>query len=619
MSTDLEAAQSGPSGQPRSRPTRVAPWRLEGISAHIAAAGLAVICGLLRLLIDEFAPDTTAQYVAFIPAVVSAAIIGGAGPAVTATLVSAIIGWFLFADPSYSLFAPSLGETIGLLLFIVASAFVVVFGRWFRAQFEGAIVDIEERKTVEQALRDRVTELQTLMEMLPVAVFMAHDKECTRITANAAGAEMLKLKPGDNASLSAPEAEKPPYRLVSGERELTADELPMQIAAAEAREVNDAELDMILPDGERRTICGTARPLFSADGKVRGSIATFIDITERRAAERELHQRLEARRESEERFRVMADSSPLMIWVCDAAGGIKFANRAYTEFFGITRDEAQNIGWQSILHPSDAEAYIGELMTSLREGKPFRAKARVRRADGKWRWIESLAAPRLSATGTFDGMVGSSPDITSAIEQEQHLQLLVNELNHRVKNTLASVQSIASQSLRDSAVSAAVREAFEGRLITLARAHDLITSQNGVGAELGQIIEQTLEPFKGRHIRIDSQGPEIRLSQKSATAFSMAVHELATNALKYGALSTETGRVDVEWHRMSDGNIGFRWQERGGPLVVPPRHRGFGSRLIERGLASELEAKVHLDFQPAGVVCSVMVPASATATEMAPA
>ncbi|UTP39642.1 GAF domain-containing protein [Phenylobacterium sp. LH3H17] len=192
---------------------------------------------------------------------------------------------------------------------------------------------------------------------------------------------------------------------------------------------------------------------------------------------------------------------------------------------------------------------------------------------------------------------------------EARLRLLVNELNHRVKNTLATVQSIASHTLRGAISPQDVRADFEARILSLSRAHDVLTRRTWEGADLDEIAAATLEPFAGRgETRVLRQGPEVAVSPREALAISMALHELATNAAKYGALSTADGQVSIAWDLLRGARsrrLRLTWTETGGPPVAPPPRRGFGTRLIERGLARELNGSAHVAFPPEGVVCTV--------------
>lgn len=191
---------------------------------------------------------------------------------------------------------------------------------------------------------------------------------------------------------------------------------------------------------------------------------------------------------------------------------------------------------------------------------------------------------------------------------DEHQQLLVNELNHRVKNTLATVQSIIVQTMRSASDLGSAREAIQDRIQSMARAHDLLTIENWSGADLAEVVRQALEPFDaGDAKRVEAAGPPVRLSPRQALALSMAIHELATNAAKYGALSQPRGRVRIEWS-LVDRTFEFRWTEAGGPPVEAPTQRGFGSRLLERGLSSELGGKTRLTYAPGGLVCEITAP-----------
>jgi two-component sensor histidine kinase len=187
---------------------------------------------------------------------------------------------------------------------------------------------------------------------------------------------------------------------------------------------------------------------------------------------------------------------------------------------------------------------------------------------------------------------------------EEHQRLLINELNHRVKNTLASVQGIAFQTLRGEMPLAEARARFEARLIALSRAHDLLTEENWGGASLERVVKDALEHLAGEAARVDVEGEPLRLAPRAALALAMALHELGTNAAKYGALSVEGGRVSISWEQ-AGGRLRLQWRESGGPPVEPPGRRGFGSRLIERGLAADLGGTAALRFDPAGLRCEI--------------
>ncbi|MBV9930674.1 MAG: PAS domain S-box protein [Alphaproteobacteria bacterium] len=203
--------------------------------------------------------------------------------------------------------------------------------------------------------------------------------------------------------------------------------------------------------------------------------------------------------------------------------------------------------------------------------------------------------------------VGTIQDITERKRAERRQQLLVAELDHRVKNTLAIVQGIAYQTLRGGAVPDAVAEAFAGRLQALASAHDILTKAGFETASLRGIAEAVLEVHDGEERRVRLDGKEVQLTPQLAVNLAIALHELATNAVKYGALSVPGGRVEFTWQQ-AEGRLLLTWRESGGPPVAEPEREGFGTRMIRRALASELRGPVTLEFRPEGLFCRIDAP-----------
>ena len=231
--------------------------------------------------------------------------------------------------------------------------------------------------------------------------------------------------------------------------------------------------------------------------------------------------------------------------------------------------------------------------------------------DGKTTTIICQAAPIRDALGNIIGAVCGALDISDRKEHEEHQQLLLNELNHRVKNTLATVQSLTMQTLRSTAHITDARDALVARLIALAKAHDVLTRENWEGAGLHEVVVEALAAHLGQAAqrRLWFDGPELKLRPRASLALSMAFHELATNAVKYGALSSDEGRVDIAWSvDERQESFALDWVESGGPTVHPPQRRGFGSRLVERGLAQDLGGSVRLEFRPGGIACAIRAP-----------
>jgi two-component system, chemotaxis family, CheB/CheR fusion protein len=201
-------------------------------------------------------------------------------------------------------------------------------------------------------------------------------------------------------------------------------------------------------------------------------------------------------------------------------------------------------------------------------------------------------------------------DVEELISVERHLQLMVNELNHRVKNTLSVVQSLAYSSFRNTRSPAENLSSFTERLVSLSRTHDILTAEKWKSADLKDVAAQALR-HHGLGTRIHVTGPSVHLDASAAVPVGLALHELATNAIKYGALSSETGEVHLSWRRQPGTRFfDLTWGESGGPTVETPRRRGFGSRLIERCLTAEADANVELLYLPTGLVCQIRGPAA---------
>lgn len=230
----------------------------------------------------------------------------------------------------------------------------------------------------------------------------------------------------------------------------------------------------------------------------------------------------------------------------------------------------------------------------------------IRLPDGSTRDVAGYSESIVSPNERISRVVGVVSDVTEHRRAEERQRLLIKELNHRMKNTLATVQSLALQTLRSASDWPAAREAFEARLVALGAAHDLLTSNRWRGADLADVAASALAPFEAaERPQIIRAGPSVSVTAPCALALSMALHELATNAVKYGGLSAPEGQVTIRWSLCADGELSLSWIERGGPPVAPPTRSGFGSRLLQRGLARELDAEVALTFAREGLRCDV--------------
>ncbi|CAN5538174.1 hypothetical protein BH10PSE5_BH10PSE5_26520 [soil metagenome] len=314
-----------------------------------------------------------------------------------------------------------------------------------------------------------------------------------------------------------------------------------------------------------------------------------------------------AHRESDERYRLILESATdYAIMATDRDGRVTIWNAGAQQILGWRATELIGRPFPAIWTPEDLAAGADDQQRTecLERGRAEDERWRLRK-DGTRFWSHIVMMPLRKDDGQLIGFLKILRDRTEQRMADEKQSLLINELNHRVKNTLATVQSIAAQTLRSAPSADQGRAALEVRLLALSKAHDVLTRESWEGAELSEIVALAVSPYLGTDAgRIVTGGPSIRLPPRMALAIAMAMQELATNAAKYGALSTPAGRLSVRWSQDAD-LIGLRWEETDGPPVAPPLRRGFGSRLIERSLSAELDGEATITFAPTGVVCVI--------------
>ncbi|MGY3651986.1 two-component sensor histidine kinase [Bradyrhizobium sp. LM4.3] len=251
------------------------------------------------------------------------------------------------------------------------------------------------------------------------------------------------------------------------------------------------------------------------------------------------------------------------------------------------------------------------MAVALRENREVRgAEAVAERPDGRRVPFIPYPTPLRDAAGNLVGAINMLVDISERKRAENAQKVLIDELNHRVKNTLATVQSLASQTARHAADLQEFLPTFTGRLLALARAHDLLTRRNWQEAPLERLVYDIVAPVSGG--RVTTQGPHVDLDARTALSITMVLNELLTNAAKYGALSVPDGAVSLTWrlgpNELSHNTVECEWRERGGPLVSPPKRRGFGTRLMERCVEHDLAGEFDLVFEPEGTRCRMVFP-----------
>ena len=362
--------------------------------------------------------------------------------------------------------------------------------------------------------------------------------------------------------------------------------------------------------GKFMTYYGAAHVFEEGEKSVAVTIARQIGFSlERFHAEEGRRAAVEELRESEERFRLMAEEAPVMIWTSDPAGRCLHLNAMLRDFWGVGEDCA-DFDWRTSMHPEDIAMITGAMTTATRDRRAIEIEGRYLNSDGDYRTLRTRARPRFAPNGEFLGLIGVNVDISERKRAEAQRELLLAELNHRVKNTLAVVQGIAHQTFRNDAATPEARAAFEGRLLALSTTHSLLTRSNWENARLEQIAEDAFTAQGVDPDRVRVSGPPVQLPAKQSLALSLALHELCTNALKYGSLSVDEGTVDLAWRfdPATPRRLAISWREANGPPVAPPSRRGFGSRLIDQVIASDLDGTVAMDFHPDGLACTITAP-----------
>ncbi|WP_119680567.1 sensor histidine kinase [Indioceanicola profundi] len=334
------------------------------------------------------------------------------------------------------------------------------------------------------------------------------------------------------------------------------------------------------------------------------------DVTERQRTQDRL-------REAERRLNAVLDNASVSVFLMDERQHCIYMNAAAERLTGYSFAEMHGRPLHDVIHhtrPDGTHYPIEEcpIDRAFPENNNMQGEDVFVHKNGHFYPVAFTASPVRDDASHTIGTIIEVQDITERKRAEARQKLLINELNHRVKNTLAVVQGLAHQSFRDGAPIAQARKSFEARLGALSVAHNLLTRQNWESALLGDTVAAAVNGTAGGNAdRVTLLGPDILLAPQTAVSVGMAVHELCTNAIKYGALSNAKGQVSVRWEVQNNDSgrrLRLEWTESGGPPVEPPARRGFGSRMIERGLAAELSGEVRLNFRKEGVVCTIDAP-----------
>ena len=441
-----------------------------------------------------------------------------------------------------------------------------------------------------------------LLEALPIGVYIC-DRDGVLIRYNERAAELWGRAPilGDEqhrycGAFRAYEPDGQPIAM---------NEVPMVEVLRTGTPVVDREIIIERPDGTRITALASIRPLFSEAGDLVGAVNCFQDITGRKRAE-------ETVKESERRLRELLEGLPAAIYTTDAAGRITFYNQAAAELWGC-RPEIGSASWcgsWKLFHidGSPMPHHRCPMAQALKERRPIRgAEAIAERPDGTR--VTFVPYPTLlhDASGAVVGAVNMLVDITERKASEEQLRLLASEVDHRAKNMLAVIQAVVHLTQAESIPE--FKKAIDGRISALSRAHTLLSSGQWEGADLRRIVTEELAPYAdGENVRVSIDGPSLSLSPQLAQSLAMVVHELATNAVKHGAIAQSAGRIELRWWGARGDRLLFRWNESGCAPAEPPTRKGFGMSIIEGAIRQQLGGSLEMEWRKDGLRCEIEVP-----------
>jgi len=334
-----------------------------------------------------------------------------------------------------------------------------------------------------------------------------------------------------------------------------------------------------------------------------------------RATENASHRALA---ESDNRFRVLADAMPQMVWSTPPDGHNDYYNARWYEFTGMPEGSTDGEGWNRMFHPEDQARALETWRQSLETGEPYQIEYRLRRADGAYRWTLGRALPLHDESGTIVRWFGTCTDIHEQKEASEEREVIAQELSHRIKNIFAVIAGLVGFAARTKPELASIAEDLRERITALGRAHDFVrphsansrpaASQNSLHGLLGELFR----PYQSADLeRIAIGGIDVEIDDRSATPLALLFHELATNATKYGALVNDSGRILLEV-TASESGVVLRWAESGGPMVTSPEAmKGFGSQLMEMSAVRQLGGNITRDWHSDGLVVTIDVPSRA--------
>lgn len=380
-------------------------------------------------------------------------------------------------------------------------------------------------------------------------------------------------------------------RLIPADRQDEEDRIIAQISRGER--VTSFETLRLRKDGSTVPISVIVSPVRNDAGEVIAASKIARDITHELALRTSL-------RETEGRFRLMADNISQLAWIAGPDGALTWYNQRWYDFTGTTFEQMQGWGWQKVQHPDRVQRVTEHYKRCVESGEEWEDTFPLRSAQGEYRWFLSRAVPLRDEEGEIRCWFGTNTDITERRDAERQIALLLREVNHRSKNMLAVIQSLAS---RTAASGGDFIRRLEQRIAGLSANQDLLVSRNWHSVPLAELVDAQLQFLSDVRDHVEVTGPDVSIQPAAAESIAMAIHEMATNAEKYGALSVPEGRVRVDWEIVQDDAgpmLRMRWVEHGGPPVVQPERTGFGSQIIDAVPRARLRGTIETRFDPEG-------------------
>jgi len=317
-----------------------------------------------------------------------------------------------------------------------------------------------------------------------------------------------------------------------------------------------------------------------------------------------------ALRTSEERFRLVSLATRDAFYDWDLTTDVVWRNRTYKEVYGVPEHlPASEQWWEQHVHPDDRERLLTVLNERLAgDDRHWSDEYRIRRHDGEWSHVIDRALIQRDENGKAVRIIGAMTDISARVRAERHRQLMANELDHRVKNNLAAVLALADQTRRAATSVEHFTQTFDGRIRALARAHEALAATRWRGVDLHDVVRIATQPYVLDRDRVICSGESLPLPSRASGPLTLAVHELTTNAVKYGALSTPSGRIEFTSSRGEDDTLRLEWRETGGPTPAGPLRNGVGTSLVRGFIEHELHGTIDMDLTPDGLLCRMTIP-----------